>query len=168
VDYLFATYGAGRALPLPYRLMTQLLPSPLRMLTLLLSRLFRPLPHMGMLRTPSDGTRVDADGFKPLEFWNVEGSPSCKIARETLCTLELPYVAHNVANLRGCCRLLDPNTGMAIDGLFAAFAIRAYLRREYAVGKVVNESMVDYTTAGMEGGHGTLPGGGGGSAKKLS
>jgi glutathione S-transferase len=34
---------------------------------------------------------------QPLELWSFEGSPFCRLVRETLCTLELPYVLHNVA-----------------------------------------------------------------------
>ena len=31
-----------------------------------------------------------------LELWSFEASPYCRLARETLCELELPYVLHNV------------------------------------------------------------------------
>jgi glutathione S-transferase len=34
---------------------------------------------------------------KPLELWSFEASPFCRIAREALCELELPYRLHNVA-----------------------------------------------------------------------
>lgn len=33
---------------------------------------------------------------KPLELWGFEESPFSRIARETLCELEIPYVLHNV------------------------------------------------------------------------
>ena len=33
----------------------------------------------------------------PLELWSFEASPFCRIVREALCNLELPYVLHNVA-----------------------------------------------------------------------
>lgn len=33
---------------------------------------------------------------KPLELWSFEASPFSRIARETLCELELPYLLHNV------------------------------------------------------------------------
>jgi glutathione S-transferase len=78
---------------------------------------------------------------KPLELWSFEASPFCRIVREKLCTLELPYRVHNVG--KGSPRraafversgrmqvpyLLDPNTGAA---LFESDAIVAYLAREY-------------------------------------
>ena len=33
----------------------------------------------------------------PLELWSFEASPYSRIAREALCSLEIPYVLHNVA-----------------------------------------------------------------------
>jgi glutathione S-transferase len=33
---------------------------------------------------------------KPLELWSFEASPYCRIAREALSELEIPYVLHNV------------------------------------------------------------------------
>jgi len=33
---------------------------------------------------------------QPLELWSFEASPYCRIARETLCSLEIPYRLHNV------------------------------------------------------------------------
>jgi len=32
----------------------------------------------------------------PLELWSFEASPYCRIVRETLCSLEIPYLLHNV------------------------------------------------------------------------
>jgi len=89
------------------------------------------------------GTNVEASRApeKPLELWSFEASPFCRIVREKLCTLELPYRVHNVG--KGSPRraafiersgkmqvpyLLDPNTGAA---LFESDAIVAYLVREY-------------------------------------
>jgi glutathione S-transferase len=34
---------------------------------------------------------------RPLELWSFEASPFCRLVREVLCELELPYVLHNVA-----------------------------------------------------------------------
>ena len=33
---------------------------------------------------------------KPLELYSFEISPFCRIAREALCSLEIPYLLHNV------------------------------------------------------------------------
>ena len=48
---------------------------------------------------PSRGraARPNKHPAKPLELWSFEASPYCRIARETLCELEIPYILHNVA-----------------------------------------------------------------------
>lgn len=80
---------------------------------------------------------------KPLELWSFESSPYCRIARERLCELELPYVLHNVAK-RSPSRpgfvarsgrmqvpwLLDPNTG---ETLFESADICSYLEATYGL-----------------------------------
>ncbi len=81
---------------------------------------------------------------RPLELWSFEGSPFCRIAREALCSLELPYLLHNVG--KGSAGraafversgkmqvpfLVDPNTGVE---MFESADIVAYLERTYAVG----------------------------------
>ena len=79
---------------------------------------------------------------KPLELWSFEASPYCRIAREALCRLELPYVLHNVAKgskhradfvaRSGKMRvpyLADPNTGRE---MFESAEIVSYLRSTYA------------------------------------
>jgi glutathione S-transferase len=74
---------------------------------------------------------------QPLHLWSFEASPYCRMVRETLCELELPYVLHNLA--KGSPRrdafiarvgkmqvplLEDPNTGTS---LFESLAIERYL-----------------------------------------
>jgi glutathione S-transferase len=78
----------------------------------------------------------------PLELWSYEVSPFCRIVREVLCGLEIPYHLHNMA--RGSSKrpgfversgkmmvpyLVDPNTG---NELFESAEIVAYLRETYA------------------------------------
>ena len=77
----------------------------------------------------------------PLELWSFEASPFCRIAREALCELELPYLLHNVGK-DGEGRadfvarsgkmmvpyLVDPNTGRA---MFESAEIRRYLNETY-------------------------------------
>jgi glutathione S-transferase len=78
---------------------------------------------------------------KPLELWSFEGSPYCRLAREALCELELPYVLHNVA--KGSAGreafvkrsgkamvpyLADPNTGRE---MFESADIVRYLNETY-------------------------------------
>jgi glutathione S-transferase len=77
-----------------------------------------------------------------LELWSFEASPFCRIVRERLCILELPYVLRNVGKgsaareafveLSGKMQvpyLVDPNTG---SSLFESAAIVEYLDRTYA------------------------------------
>ena len=79
----------------------------------------------------------------PLELWSFEASPFCRIARETLCELELPYLLHNVAKgspkrdafVRRSGKmqvpyLVDPNTSTA---LFESADIVRYLGTTYAL-----------------------------------
>lgn len=80
---------------------------------------------------------------KMLELWSFESSPYCRIVREVLCELELPYVLHNVA--KGSKKraafversgrmmvpyLADPNTGRE---MFESADIVRYLEETYAV-----------------------------------
>ena len=126
VRYLFAEYGDGRV-PL------LLAAGPLTTATAALAGAWR--PGRGVTARPSHAPK------KPLELWSFEASPFCRIAREALCSLELPYRLHNVA--KGSPRreafvehsgkmqvpyLADPNTGVE---LFESADIAAYLERTY-------------------------------------
>jgi hypothetical protein len=77
-----------------------------------------------------------------LELWNYEASPYCRLAREELGRLGLPYVSRNLARRSPrretyrarfgrmqFPRLYDPNTD---TGLFETDAIIAHLRQHYA------------------------------------
>jgi glutathione S-transferase len=79
---------------------------------------------------------------QPLELWSFEASPYCRLAREALCELEIPYLLHNVA--KGSPSrpaftqrsgkmmvpyLADPNTGVE---MFESADIVAYLNDTYA------------------------------------
>jgi glutathione S-transferase len=79
---------------------------------------------------------------KPLELWSFEASPFCRIAREALCELEIPYRLHNVAKgspSRDAFRarsgkmmvpyLVDPNRDVA---MFESADIVRYLNETYA------------------------------------
>lgn len=79
---------------------------------------------------------------RPLELYSFEASPFCRIAREALCELEIPYLLHNVGK-RSAKReafkalsgkmmipyLVDPNTGRS---MFESADIVAYLNETYA------------------------------------
>jgi len=79
---------------------------------------------------------------KPLELWSFEASPFCRIAREALCELEIPYRLHNVAKgspgreafvaragKMMVPYLVDPNRDVA---MFESADIVAYLNDTYA------------------------------------
>jgi glutathione S-transferase len=81
---------------------------------------------------------------KPLELWSFEASPYCRIVRERLCELQIPYLLHNVGKggrgrpafkaLSGKMMvpyLVDPNTGVA---MFESADIAAYLEKTYGAG----------------------------------
>jgi glutathione S-transferase len=95
-----------------------------------------------LIRVARRRTRPARAPEQPLELWSFEASPYCRIVRETLCDLEIPYVLHNVAK-RSPSRLrfveksgrmmvpylVDPNTGAA---MFESADIVGYLNRTYA------------------------------------
>lgn len=127
VRHLFARYGDG-SVPASLSFM------PLYFASNALASLCRPLS--GVRVRPS---RAPA---QPLELWSFEASPYCRLVRDALCTLEIPYVLHNVA--KGSPKrdafvarsgkmqvpyLVDPNTGRE---MFESADIVAYLDATYA------------------------------------
>lgn len=128
VEYLFREYGDGRA---PWFLTQRAFAVP----TSMLASAFRPRRgrHAVRSRQPE----------KLLELYSYEGSPFCRIAREALSELELPYRLHNVPRrspdregfvaISGKMQvpyLLDPNTGAQ---MFESADIRRYLYHTYAI-----------------------------------
>ena len=127
VRYLFATYGDGSV--------PALLAAPvLRDLTSGLASAFR--------AGAGGRYRAARPPARPLELWSFEASPYCRLVRETLSSLEIPYLLHNVAKGSGrrdgfvarsgkmmVPYLADPNTGTE---LFESAEIVAYLERTYA------------------------------------
>lgn len=124
--YLASTYGDGR-IPLVLRL------GPLTTASSFVSSGFR-LGH-GRAVEPSRQPE------KLLELWSFEASPYCRLVREKLSTLEIPYVLHNVAKgsrkrpafreRRGKMMvpyLADPNTGTE---MFESADIVKYLDATY-------------------------------------
>ena len=86
--------------------------------------------------------RPAREAAQPLELWSFEASPFCRLVREALCELELPYRLHNVA--KGSAKraafvarsgkmmvpyLVDPNTGVS---MFESADIVRYLHTTYA------------------------------------
>jgi glutathione S-transferase len=132
-EYLFQEYGAGRA---PWFLRQRAL----AVSTSMLASAFR--PHRGRLAV---GSRQPE---KLLELYSYEGSPFCRIAREALCELEIPYRLRNVPRgspdrerfieISGKMQvpyLIDPNTGVQ---MFESADIRRYLYDAYALRETGN------------------------------
>ena len=128
VDYLFAQYGSG---PAPAALRG----GPIATLAVVASGVGR--GKAGSFARPSKAPAT------PLELYSFEASPFCRLVRETLCELELPYLLHNVA--KGSARrdvfvelsgkmqvpyLVDPNTGIE---MFESTDIIAYLEATYGL-----------------------------------
>lgn len=127
VRYLFETYGDGAApLVLSLPILTDV------------SSMVASLARLGAGGSYRRGSVPE----QPLELWSFEASPFCRLVRERLCELELPYLLHNVA--KGSPRreafvarsgkmmvpyLADPNTG---EEMFESADICAYLDRKYA------------------------------------
>ena len=127
VSYLFKVYGNGE---IPWTLRGSWVPIS---------------AGLGVL------TRLGAGGLyrssnppdEPLKLWAYEGSPFCKIVRETLCSLEIPHTVfftprgslqrQKLFELTGRFQvpyLEDPNNGVS---LFESEAIFEYLEKVYAV-----------------------------------
>lgn len=79
---------------------------------------------------------------QPLELYSFEASPYCRLVREVLSELEIPYLLHNVAKKSPSREafvaksgkmmvpyLVDPNTGSA---MFESADIIRYLEKSYA------------------------------------
>ncbi len=125
--YLHETYGAGRR-PLSFRGIPSI----------------APLSTLASAVRPMRGGRVkDARAPKqPLVLYSFEASPYCRLVREALCELEIPYLLRNVAKgskkrkqfveMSGKMMvpyLIDPNTDTA---MFESADIVRYLRDTYA------------------------------------
>ena len=125
VDYLFSRYGAG---PAPALLQGSL-----------------PIAAGSLASALRLGKGTQAEPSRApeqlLELWSFEASPFCRIVRERLCSLELPYRLHNVAKgspgrdafveRSGRMQvpyLADPNTSTE---LFESADIVAYLAGTY-------------------------------------
>jgi glutathione S-transferase len=131
VRYIFREYGDGNP---PWFLRQRAF----AVTTSMIASAFRPNRgrHLVRSRQPE----------KLLELYSYEGSPFCRIAREALCELELPYRLHNVPRrspdrsdyiaISGKMQvpyLRDPNTGAQ---MFESAEIRRYLYETYADGGV--------------------------------
>jgi glutathione S-transferase len=128
VRYLADRYGRGKV-------PVQLALGPLTTASAMSASLWRPTRGRAYRRAKSPD--------KPLELYSFESSPFCRLAREALCELEIPYLLHNVGKrspkreafeaLSGKMMvpyLIDPNTGQA---MFESADIIAHLNATYAL-----------------------------------
>jgi glutathione S-transferase len=128
VRYLFDQYGDG-TVPMMLRM------GPLTDITSVLAGL--PRGTGGSRVTPSKAPA------QPLELASYEASPFCRIVREKLSSLELPYILHNVGSgspsrdafVKRSGKMMvpwlsDPNTG---SEMFESADIVKYLVDEYAL-----------------------------------
>jgi len=126
IKYLSSTYSDG-SVPFPLAL------GPLTTLSSSLASLSR--PSRGRTARPAKTPE------KMLELWSFEASPYCRLVRETLCELTLPYQLHNVGKTSAARPafvarsgkmmvpyLVDPNTGVS---MFESADIVAYLEKTY-------------------------------------
>lgn len=126
VDYLYSRYGDGRSVPLRMR----------GQLALATSKLASAL--QGEKEYELAGERPELT----LELWNYEGSPYCRLVRQELARLGLPYISKNLARNSErreafqaqfgklqFPRLYDPNLKV---GLFETDAILMHLQANYA------------------------------------
>ena len=82
VEYLYREYGDG---PVPAVLAVR----PLSKVSSALASALRLPRGLG-------GAVASVAPKTPLELWSFESSPYCRIVRDSLCELELPYILHNV------------------------------------------------------------------------
>jgi len=85
IQYLFETYGK-RPLPLGWRL------RPIQLASSLAATALRP--------TAGQRARPSRAPAQALELYGFESSPFVRLVRETLCSLELPYLLHPVGRTR--------------------------------------------------------------------
>ncbi len=127
-EYVFREYGDGRP---PWFLRWRAFAVP----TSMLASGFRPRRGRRAIRSRQPE--------KLLELYSYEGSPFCRIAREALCELELPYRLRNVprqspdrdrfislSSKMQVPYLIDPNTGAR---MFESDEIWRYLYDTYAI-----------------------------------
>ena len=131
IAYLWENYSGGQKKPFLYKLSMK---APLLILSFFLHALMRPLPSMGILRTPSKRPE------KLLELWGREHHIGTKRIREALCTLEIPYILHH-SNSEPKGTLKDPNTQRSFSKAKEACS---YLFAHYQDGSAKEESLLDY------------------------
>lgn len=167
IAHVWKHYGTNASKPWNYNMVLK------GMVFTAIPSLFRLVPSFGLVRTPSKALPLD---FKQLVLCSAEASPSARIIREALDTLELPHMCYNVPTYNYPNRdeklhniaistssslspdigfFSDPNTGIEFNN--DAHATTKYLFDTYGDGKAEG-NLSEYSTKGATAAHGTLPG----------
>lgn len=97
LQHLWKKYGQSVSTKVPrpdQRWNSNNIPFVLRFLSLAGPSYVRPWPKCGLLRTPSLWPSSQDDGQREeLVLYQSEGCPESRLVRETLCTLEIPYLS---------------------------------------------------------------------------
>ncbi|MEE2742936.1 MAG: glutathione S-transferase N-terminal domain-containing protein [Bdellovibrionota bacterium] len=131
IQYLWDHYGRGLERPFFYRMANKRF---YFLISSFLHSFLRPLPQMGILRTPSKRPE------ELLELWSREHDPKAKRIRETLCTLEIPYILHHGSEEKSG-TLKDPNNTIVMN---SASQSVDYLFKTYQVSATTDESFLHY------------------------
>jgi len=128
-NYLLATYGQGASFP------------PLLLESTLLTGWVPTLLRAGRGMSRWEGAVKEAPAA-PLQLWNYENNQFCRLVREAMCELELPFVVKSagkgssrraelleLAGATKCPFLFDPNTGEKVGD---SGAIMEYLFKTYS------------------------------------
>jgi len=132
VPYLFRTYGNGEV---PFRLRM-----PFVGLASFFASLVRGFTGVRRMKSAKD-TQIDPNS---VELYSFESSPHCRLVREVLTELEIPYTLHNVGKgsphrkefIKQSGRmmvpyLIDTNTDKGSNGMFESRDIVNYLYKTY-------------------------------------
>ncbi len=128
LDHLWCNYGenVGEEIPTTDALLgAPRVPFPFRFAAIVAPSLIRCWPSCGLLRTPS------AFEGEPLALFANESSPDGRLIRETLCSLELPYVRRQSLAGPDDALLVDSNHKVEYSDYKEA---RLHLKRAYALG----------------------------------
>jgi len=133
VPYLFRTYGNGN-IPLVFRL-------PFVTLCSFFASLVRGFAGVRRKKGIRDMTNIDPTS---IELYAYEASPHCRLVREVLSEMEIPYLLHNVGKRSPKRKqfversgrmmvpfLVDSNTDKGSQGLFESCDIMKYLCKTY-------------------------------------
>uniref|UniRef100_A0A6S9X0S1 GST N-terminal domain-containing protein n=1 Tax=Chrysotila carterae TaxID=13221 RepID=A0A6S9X0S1_CHRCT len=125
VEHLWKHYGIGVEQPSSDRVLNGGLPALLDIPLLTAPSALRPWPHAGLMMAPSVRPEL------PLIMHGCEPDPGCRLVRELLCILQIPYHFKPRDLDSPLPHLEDPNTDFKT---FGARSAQEYLRDKYQLG----------------------------------